>query len=215
MWGQAVADSGVMLSPRIIPTRVGTRIQLSAKVESTKDHPHACGDKFTSVKVCFADGGSSPRVWGQVNPILIDADFTGIIPTRVGTSCHFYPNHGQGKDHPHACGDKKMEKFVFYRRIGSSPRVWGQAIVARELLNCNRIIPTRVGTRAYRAVFHPVIRDHPHACGDKQFLTDKTGNRRGSSPRVWGQDLFLVNTLGYIGIIPTRVGTRVKLQTLQ
>ena len=46
---------------------MGTRIQLSAKVESAKDHPHAYGDKLK--KSCKLDGttGSSPRVWGQAN----------------------------------------------------------------------------------------------------------------------------------------------------
>ena len=50
VWGQALQLLDRHGEVRIIPTRVGTRIQLSAKVESTKDHPHACGDKTKEIK---------------------------------------------------------------------------------------------------------------------------------------------------------------------
>ena len=45
VWGQAITKvpCGAVLG--IIPTRVGTRPQTSSKHISTKDHPHACGDK--------------------------------------------------------------------------------------------------------------------------------------------------------------------------
>ena len=38
--------------------------------------------------------------------MLIDADFSGIIPTRVGTSVDKYGVILVHQDHPHACGDK-------------------------------------------------------------------------------------------------------------
>ena len=50
-------------------------------------------------------------------------------------------------------------------------------------------------------------KDHPHACGDKNFTFSSAPIMTGSSPRVWGQ----VNTLYafpvILRIIPTRVGT--------
>ena len=72
----------------------------------------------------------------------------------------------------------------------------------------NRIIPTRVGTRAtYMADFETTV-DHPHACGDKRLFCVNKHGRLGSSPRVWGQGdkVKAGDKLG--GIIPTRVGTR-------
>ena len=56
--------------------------------------------------------------------------------------------------------------------------------------------------------------DHPHACGDKSRSADRVKIPRGSSPRVWGQEIL--NNLGYAtaGIIPTRVGTRLRLFNL-
>ena len=69
-----------------------------------------------------------------------------IIPTRVGTSNikdNFTVN---GKDHPHACGDKLYIFAPVGSAIGSSPRVWGQAVRDDNFVKFPRIIPTRVGT---------------------------------------------------------------------
>ena len=86
MWGQVPLLQLLSAFPGIIPTRVGTsdfRYTLDYAVE---DHPHACGDKVVFV-VCSSDwGGSSPRVWGQVDMSEKFDLIHGIIPTRVGTS---------------------------------------------------------------------------------------------------------------------------------
>ena len=135
--------------------------------------------------------------------------FHGIIPTRVGTSSNRLFPFLFPMDHPHACGDKKIPTPIPSRTIGSSPRVWGQVCTSRRFIVCNRIIPTRVGTRENLQRFYPMKQDHPHACGDKTAPEVKVVPIAGSSPRVWGQ---VKNSmpLGFVpGIIPTRVGTRV------
>ena len=50
-----------------------------------------------------------------------------IIPTRVGTSDTVAVVHSVSEDHPHACGDKQTVLAGIRQRMGSSPRVWGQA----------------------------------------------------------------------------------------
>ena len=74
----------------------------------------------------------------------------GIIPTRMGTRSEvvFKPCvHG---DHPHAYGDKRSFAPFVSLSIGSSPRVWGQVLLADFCVCENRIIPTRMGTSRYR-----------------------------------------------------------------
>ena len=71
------------------------------------------------------------------------------------------------QDHPHACGDKKKYGGYDLDTTGSSPRVWGQEYVPKNNFYPNRIIPTRVGTRPFRATSMSWTQDHPHACGDK------------------------------------------------
>ena len=50
--------------------------------------------------------------------------------------------------------------------------------------------------------------DHPHAYGDKRTIYSGSHDKRGSSPRVWGQDELKNGEFAYMGIIPTRMGTR-------
>ena len=75
------------------------------------------------------------------------------------------------------------------KKPGSSPRVWGQEL--RNLYDTSElgIIPTRVGTSQRIDLSAEQEQDHPHACGDKDFLESSKELERGSSPRVWGQDI--------------------------
>ena len=92
--------------------------------------------------------------------------------------------------------------------LGSSPRVWGQVMFKFGTVEKERIIPTRMGTRRWYARGNGSVKDHPHAYGDKSLDTKTRLLRKGSSPRVWGQDTqYILNAQSY-RIIPTRMGTR-------
>ena len=73
---------------------------------------------------------------------------------------------------------------------GSSPRVWGQVLQYKFPMTEYGIIPTRVGTSLSGSEYRPILRDHPHACGDKIISATVRRNSVGSSPRVWGQVLL-------------------------
>ena len=148
MWGQAVVSTAIQTNGGIIPTRVGTRQLKKLNSIHTSNHPHACGDK--TPKIVFADQllGSSPRVWGQVTLSAPSQPVRGIIPTRVGTRNNIFVVKLADEDHPHACGDKKYVWRASFECLGSSPRVWGQVLAAWNTYKNDRIIPTRVGTRA-------------------------------------------------------------------
>ena len=132
---------------------MGTRNFPFSFHQVTWDHPHACGDKPTLSPFCAHLQGSSPRVWGQVGITLFFYPFTGIIPTRVGTSINNCHCRRCGRDHPHACGDKNGVSDFSTTSPGSSPRVWGQDDSHKATLSRVRIIPTRVGTRNYHTDF--------------------------------------------------------------
>ena len=91
VWGQVFSSCPQGCRWGIIPTRVGTRNQLSRQCVHLRDHPHACGDKRTSRSHGIKCVGSSPRVWGQVNDGGRDCSVDRIIPTRVGTRLHRRP----------------------------------------------------------------------------------------------------------------------------
>ena len=146
MWGQVLDYRSGCFEYRIIPTRVGTRTVLSVCVPLVWDHPHACGDKLIVELVYRQLAGSSPRVWGQEVSSLPFPSQPRIIPTRVGTSLPELVYEIDLKDHPHACGDKEMCTARYRQLLGSSPRVWGQALSNFINLSYPGIIPTRVGT---------------------------------------------------------------------
>ena len=126
VWGQEKCTLSAVAIYRIIPTRMGT-----SNVITPKD---------------FFILGSSPRVWGQVIPFSSVIPHVGIIPTRMGTSAYLSWRKYSSWDHPHAYGDKLRRSALRQSLHGSSPRVWGQAILKLESVLCARIIPTRMGT---------------------------------------------------------------------
>ena len=85
--------------------------------------------------------------------------------------------------------------------------MWGQVIRLFENPAELRIIPTRVGTSNRNIISSISKKDHPHACGDKVFSSVLFYLVLGSSPRVWGQELFTFYNVTLVRIIPTRVGT--------
>ena len=91
--------------------------------------------------------------------------------------------------------------------LGSSPRVWGQDLNSILIKQIIRIIPTRVGTSNYCKTKNACVRDHPHACGDKEGEYKDFYKQKGSSPRVWGQEEKQMARRRMTRIIPTRVGT--------
>ena len=128
MWGQAQGAAVFFRDEGIIPTRVGTRYTKTEAKAMSRDHPHACGDKFGAIAIVVDGLGSSPRVWGQDLDGKYYIRHCRIIPTRVGTSCETMYNAFFTKDHPHACGDKISFASSPVPMVGSSPRVWGQEI---------------------------------------------------------------------------------------
>ena len=64
-----------------------------------------------------------------------------------------------------------------------------------------------MGTSCHRSLNVDIIRDHPHAYGDKQSNGTALNASFGSSPRVWGQAPALLSPVLKSPIIPTRMGT--------
>ena len=125
---------------------MGTRLSIHSMWKSSKDHPHAYGDKNRFFLIPEKITGSSPRVWGQGKYRKKSALELRIIPTRMGTSSVCVSFRCKLQDHPHAYGDKQHRTNVKQKAKGSSPRVWGQVYKSQPYEHSHRIIPTRMGT---------------------------------------------------------------------
>ena len=189
---------------------MGTRTSTNFAPSGLTDHPHACGDKLSTMYISGRLPGSSPRVWGQEGSLHRQRGRSRIIPTRVGTRYLCQRCLLCLWDHPHACGVKISLSKVYLMHIGSSPRVWGQDQNVLQYQCGQGIIPTRVGTSSITPESATVNRDHPHACGDKHYDLVDFEILDGSSPRVWGQVIILLRRSYRERIIPTRVGTRIN-----
>ena len=118
--------------------------------------------------------------------------------------------------HPHARGEQHDIIRRKQTSSGSSPRAWGTGVAHAERPVHIRFIPTRVGNRAAgpaRAT-RPAV--HPHARGEQHQPPVKEIAVLGSSPRAWGTDPDLHESIADMRFIPTRVGNSlVMLHTLR
>ena len=86
--------------------------------------------------------------------------------------------------------------------------MWGKVISRLNLCCCRGITPTHVGKSIDLFPIFAADKDHPHPCGEKDFLIDTTGNRRGSPPPMWGKDNLDHVEVFRLRITPTHVGKR-------
>ena len=151
VWGQCQVLEINLITPRFIPTCVGT-VTFSKLVQaSSKVHPHVCGDSHVRPSSCRTDDGSSPRVWGQCCIPRIFFQIFRFIPTCVGTVHHSSWFSQPYEVHPHVCGDSLVIPIDPQHQVGSSPRVWGQFCDCQQCFWHWRFIPTCVGTVLFRS----------------------------------------------------------------
>ena len=80
--------------------------------------------------------------------------------------------------------------LIFYAviTIESPPRVWGKVQQKILFYSEKRITPTCVGKSDFGTNCTFARKDHPHVCGEKNFVKQMLDFVVGSPPRVWGKD---------------------------
>ena len=108
--------------------------------------------------------------------------------------------------HPHGCGEHQAYPDPPLTPSGSSPRVWGTPELIDVIEADAGLIPTGVGNTVHSDI--PVERRgaHPHGCGEHPIALTRSTAFGGSSPRVWGTQLFRWHVFDLAGLIPTGVG---------
>ncbi len=143
--------------------------------------------------MCDYLSGSSPRVWGVPYCEFMLSAHHRVIPTCVGSTITNFVIIFLEAGHPHVCGEYVINPESNLFNCGSSPRVWGVLCGDTPLLTSSRVIPTCVGSTEKWCVCTDTHAGHPHVCGEyikspimKYFID-------GSSPRVWGVHLVILN----------------------
>ena len=197
-----VQSVGRGLSPRLW----GNQPVRRAAVVGLGSIPTPVGEPYAKVVSGPVVEGLSPRLWGnrvrqpdRVRP-------GGSIPTPVGEPSLGIHGQAVARVYPHACGgtyDERREEDV---AEGLSPRLWGNPLRVLHHLGSRGSIPTPVGEPEALARQVPDIGVYPHAGGGTEHTKSWIRERRGLSPRLWGN--HLLGRLGRAarGSIPTPVG---------
>ena len=206
MWGTAASAQSGSGIERFIPTHVGNGSSTGVDYIRVAVHPHACGERLMPSVCTMTLIGSSPRMWGTVNPQQFDQWLARFIPTHVGNGRTSAPRPSVAAVHPHACGERWICAARLALSTGSSPRMWGTVSLVAVAVSKQRFIPTHVGNGLRPDQVHVTRRFIPtHVGNGIQCAITSTG-LVGSSPRMWG-------TVGSIRLldphsrfIPTHVG---------
>ena len=91
-------------SGRIIPAHAGQTPSLIFLLESSPDHPRACGANCASPSALSADSGSSPRMRGKPSGTPAVLNLKRIIPAHAGQTRTLTIPAFISTDHPRACG---------------------------------------------------------------------------------------------------------------
>ena len=92
---------------RITPAHAGKRYNMGVLITHFRDHPRACGEKYTPPVPFCQLPGSPPRMRGKVLSRYAAGDETGITPAHAGKRLSSIYSSLKGKDHPRACGEKR------------------------------------------------------------------------------------------------------------
>ena len=145
MRGKVPQDAANVAGPGITPAHAGKRYPCIFCFFVNWDHPRACGEKAGSRLWRRELIGSPPRMRGKVICMVSVSGLNGITPAHAGkSSCQCVFQSGC-RDHPRACGEKKIIQNCFNIDLGSPPRMRGKAQKDPAELLAERITPAHAG----------------------------------------------------------------------
>ena len=137
----------ILVFTGITPAYAGKRMSLFSGISAARDHPRVCGEKEKLRDAYALLIGSPPRVRGKAVAHRDDAGDDGITPACAGKRARPSPCRSQSRDHPRACGEKRVGSLASVGLSGSPPRVRGKACRCPPLDTNQRITPARAGKR--------------------------------------------------------------------
>ena len=146
--GEAALRIEDLVPSRITPACAGRRHTHSRRSARSRDHPRVCGEKRTAAVFRRITVGSPPRVRGEDDERRPRTRQAGITPACAGRSPCTCSPRAQDGDHPRVCGEKCASLQADFAVLGSPPRVRGEVVLVKPLLNLRGITPACAGRRA-------------------------------------------------------------------
>ena len=188
MRGKDAAASAKKAQDGITPAHAGKSPAVSVTLQHGKDHPRACGEKYSTHPKGRNQRGSPPRMRGKVPCI----DFV----------------ESKGEDHPRACGEKIQGRLQGSLYRGSPPRMRGKEHAKNACCSWTRITPAHAGKSLSAVTPSLTAKDHPRACGEKMHFLNQMTSLWGSPPRMRGKDVACPAATAGAGITPAHAGKR-------
>ena len=178
---------------RIIPAHAGNSSPAAARSSRSADHPRACGELLSRLRMRPSSSGSSPRMRGTPVHGLPLARRDRIIPAHAGNSSARSSAGSGTADHPRACGELLLRVVQNGLEYGSSPRMRGTRRCGALCGEVLRIIPAHAGNSEKRFMFEMTISGssprmrgtHPRcrsAWPSPRIIPAHAGNSVGRSP---------------------------------
>ena len=191
---------------RITPAHAGKSWFAHSSRSVSRDHPRACGEKGRHEPQRLGHQGSPPRMRGKVDALCLDLLQQGITPAhagkRSGQAVHAYA----ARDHPRACGEKRLQLMIAALQLGSPPRMRGKAS-SSSFKVCSAGSPPRMRGKVRSSSSIPRFSwDHPRACGEKTLGVTRKTVYNGSPPRMRGKDCIECVEEAPTGITPAHAG---------
>ena len=150
--------------------------------------------------------GSSPLAWGKSEPLVVDGEGEGFIPTRVGKIMPGRAASPAGRVHPHSRGENSARRGTVVSRVGSSPLARGKFATDDQTDETPRFIPTRAGKIAWLQNKGRAEGVHPHSRGENRYGGPGGRYDAGSSPLARGKFTPRRPRPQHDRFIPTRAG---------
>ena len=187
MRGKELHGSGWILPPGITPAHAGKSLLARRMSFGARDHPRACGEKYSFNIIVERQEGSPPRMRGKEAGGARHLLQVRITPAHAGKSRPPHPDARQMQDHPRACGEKLEHSNSILHLSGSPPRMRGKDVPALDFSHYDGITPAHAGKSCQRWAHVVHLRDHPRACGEKNLVALKMERTLGSPPRMRGK----------------------------
>ena len=182
-------------------TQIGAGVGMAAWA-----HPRVCGENVTNPPFSLARTGSSPRVRGKLNRVLLPVWTFGLIPACAGKTGDAQQPARYSAAHPRVCGENFFTHLIDTHKNGSSPRVRGKLWDAGTPKLTARLIPACAGKTRFLPPKHPIQRAHPRVCGENVCRHSSPILTNGSSPRVRGKPSPGFDGGGCVRLIPACAG---------
>ena len=191
---------------RSIPACAGEPSPSVSELAAYRVYPRVCGGTRDRNGVEYAAPGLSPRVRGNLDPVLVRPRLRGSIPACAGEPTDVIRRYKSRRVYPRVCGGTIRCLPPARRALGLSPRVRGNRTGNRRTARSWRSIPACAGEPYSGTVGLAITKVYPRVCGGTLFSGRRGFRRARSIPACAGEPIWEGDNDAVHGVYPRVCG---------